>query len=105
MRSLIYLFAAAAAAVLCGCLPGSRPTPASPAKRAAPAKLSAEDEKKVERLYYRAVRDYSNNDMPGALALLDEIYKITPSYAPAAELREKIRSVSGGKTAPRPKAP
>lgn len=106
MRSHKHLIAAGAAALLCACLPPNwfnAPAPA-PVKRAAPAKLSAEEEKQVERLYYKAVGAYSNNDMPAALGHLDEIYKITTSYAPAAELREKIKSL-GGKAAPRPKTP
>ena len=106
MRFFKHLLAAAAAAFLCACLPPNwfnAPAPA-PAKRAAPARLSAEDEKTVERLYYKAVGAYSNNDMPAALSHLDEIDRITTSYAPAAELREKIKGI-GVKTAPRPKTP
>ena len=103
MRLSKHLFAAAAAALLCACLPPNWfNTPAqAPAKRSAPARLSAEDAKQVERLYYKAVGAYSNNDMPAALGHLDDISKITTSYAPAAELREKIKSI-GVKTAPRP---
>jgi hypothetical protein len=51
----------------------------------------------VERLYYRAVSAYTDNDMGSALGYLDQISKIHPSYAPARQLREKIRRVSGGK--------
>jgi hypothetical protein len=69
-----------------------------PGAKAAPeVRLSAEDSKRVERLYYRAVSAYTDNDMPAAGGYLDQISKIHPSYPPALQLREKIRRVSGGK--------
>jgi len=104
MRVHKYLLAAAASVLLCACLPPNWFNAPAPAKRTAPAKLSAEDEKTVERLYYKAVGAYSNNDMSAALGHLDEISRITASYAPAAELRGKIKSI-GVKTAPRTKTP
>lgn len=51
----------------------------------------------MESLYYKAVGSYSGNDMPAALKYLDELSAIHPAYLPAAELREKIRSVSGAR--------
>jgi len=69
----------------------------APAKKGTPVKLSPEETKKVESLYYKAVGAYSNNDMAAALKSLDEIYSIYPDYPPAAELREKIRKVSGSR--------
>ncbi len=80
--------------LLAGCAAmraGGKAAPARPA-----ARLSPEDAKKVERLYYRAVSAYTDNDMKAALGYLDQISKINPSYAPARQLREKIRRVSGG---------
>ncbi|MDT8286128.1 MAG: hypothetical protein RQ748_03370 [Elusimicrobiales bacterium] len=81
--------------LLAGCVPTRAGRTASPP--AAPVRLSAEDSRKVERLYYRAVRAYTDNDMPASLGYLDQISRIHPSYAPARQLREKIRRVSGGK--------
>lgn len=62
-----------------------------------PARLRAEDSTMVERLYYRAVKAYTDNDMKASLGYLDQISRIHPSYSPARQLREKIRRVSGGK--------
>ncbi|HAH30689.1 MAG TPA: hypothetical protein DCL44_00055 [Elusimicrobia bacterium] len=59
--------------------------------------LSPEDVKNVDILYYKAVGAYSNNDMDAALKYLIDLSTIHPSYTPAAELREKIRSVSGSR--------
>ena len=70
----------------------------------APA-LSSEDTKKVESLYYRAVGAYSNNDMAATLKYLDEISTLYPAYPPAAELRGKIKSVSGHGAALQPQKP
>lgn len=101
IRPSKYLPAVLAAALFCSCAPRARkssPTPpgrAAPARKEAAVKLSPEDEKKVESLYYRAVGAYSNNDMGAALKYLDGISAINPSYPPAAELRAKIRKVSG----------
>ena len=82
--------------LLAGCV---LPRPAAKAAPAAApgAKLSAEDAKRVERLYYRAVSAYTDNDMAAARGYLDQISKIHPAYPPALQLREKIRRVSGGK--------
>ncbi|HOI41999.1 MAG TPA: hypothetical protein PK523_03555 [Elusimicrobiales bacterium] len=66
------------------------------AKTASEVRLSAEDSKRVERLYYRAVSAYTDNDMKASLGYLDQISRIHPSYPPARQLREKIRRVSGG---------
>jgi len=57
--------------------------------------ISAADTQKVEGLYYKAVGAYSNNEMGTALAYIDEIAAIHPSYRLAAELRGKIVIVSG----------
>lgn len=65
--------------------------------RQAEAQLSPEVMTAAERLYYKAVGAYSNNDMASALEYLEQISAIAPSYPPAAELREKIRRVSGGR--------
>ncbi|HNT98904.1 MAG TPA: hypothetical protein PKK31_11615 [Elusimicrobiales bacterium] len=86
--ALIFLFLPP---LLAGC---ALPRPA--AKAAAEVRLSAEDSRKVERLYYRAVSAYTDNDMKASLGYLDQISGIHPSYPPARQLREKIRRVSGG---------
>lgn len=69
--------------------------PAKAAPHPAALRLSPENAVKVDRLYYRAVSAYSDNDMAAARAYLKEIFSIYPSYQPALELREKIRKVSG----------
>ena len=100
MRPDKYLFAVFAAALFCACaaLPARKtPPPTAPAKKEAAVILSPEDANKVESLYYKAVGSYSNNDMGAALNYLDEISAIYPAYPPAAELRKKIRSVSGSR--------
>jgi len=91
-----YLSAVFAAALFCACaLPVRKiPPSAAPAKTETVVKLSLEDAKKVESLYYTAVGAYSNNDMGAALRYLNDISAIHPSYLPAVELREKIRSIS-----------
>jgi hypothetical protein len=55
------------------------------------AKLSDGDLKKIERLYYQAVDAYSKDDAAGSNGYLNEIFKLDPSYAPAGELREKLK--------------
>ena len=99
MRLSKYLFPFFAAAFFCACVLPARkiPPPAAPAKKEAAVKLSPEDAKEAESLYYKAVGAYSNNDMGAALKYLNEISAIYPSYPPAAELRKKIRSVSGSR--------
>ncbi|HCC46583.1 MAG TPA: hypothetical protein DEQ38_00450 [Elusimicrobia bacterium] len=99
MSSYIYLSAVLAALLLSACTlpvrkPAALPSRTSP-EEAAP-KLSEEDSNKVQSLYYKAVGAYSNNDMGAALEYLKEISALSPYYPPAAELREKIRRVSGG---------
>lgn len=74
---------------------GRRPAPARPAGH--PYGLSGETRNKVERLYYRAVSAYTDNDMRSASGYLDEILRMAPGYPPALELRAKIRRVSGKK--------
>lgn len=76
----------------CALLPPARQEQKKP-----PAQLSPEARTAAERLYYKAVGAYSNNDMAAALKYLDQISAIAPSYPPASELREKIRRVSGGR--------
>jgi len=99
MRSNKHLLPVLAAAFFCACFPaGWRTGPApAPVKKEAPVKLSAEDAREIDQLYYKAVGAYSNNDMELTLKYLDEISVIQPSYQPAAELRKKIKSVSGSK--------
>lgn len=79
--------------------------PAAPVKRTSVIALSAEDTNKVEGLYYKAVGAYSNNDMAAALKYVDEISTLYPSYPPAAELRDKIKSVSVADKLPPPQKP
>lgn len=110
-----YLFPVLAFVFFCACATPSRKGPPVAAAAAAPSaqpvpvrketavNLSPEDEKKVQRLYYTAVGAYSNNDMDAALKYLNELSAVNPSYPPAAELREKIRSVF--KPAPQPEKP
>ncbi|MEI7481694.1 MAG: hypothetical protein WCK75_05010 [Elusimicrobiota bacterium] len=74
-----------------------QPLAVVPSTKETPVNLSPSDTKKVESLYYKAVGAYSNNDMAAALESLNELSSIYPSYQPAAELRDKIRSVSGSK--------
>lgn len=100
------IFVILAAALCCACaLPRRKPAvtavqppPVAQVQQKAPvAPLSREDENKVEGLYYKAVGAYSNNAMDLAQMYLDQIAAIYPAYAPAAELRGKIKSVTGGR--------
>ncbi|HAF94860.1 MAG: hypothetical protein A2X34_07775 [Elusimicrobia bacterium GWC2_51_8] len=99
MRLSKYLFLFFTAAFFCACVLPVRknPPPAAPEKQETAVKLSPENVKEAESLYYKAVGAYSNNNMSAALKYLNEISAIHPSYPPAAELREKIRSVSGSR--------
>lgn len=97
-RLYLLLLLPAALAASAACLPPRKAAPApaaQPARKAIP--LSAEQKKKVEQLYYRAVGAYSNNDMAAASAFIREILAICPNHAEALELREKIRLASGRK--------
>jgi hypothetical protein len=91
MKKIIPLFLVLACAA--ACLPPAPPPPPPPPpqKAAAPVRLTPEQAKKVEQLYYKAVGAYSRNDMPAANAHLKEILVINPAHKPALELREKIR--------------
>lgn len=108
-----YLFAVLGAALLCACAQAGRKTPPPPApvrtgaavKKEAAVKLSPEDAKEVESLYYKAVGAYSSNDMDAALGYINEISTLHPSYPPAAELRKKIESVSVADKLQPPKKP
>ena len=80
----VFLFACAAA-----CLPPAKAPP--PARKEAAVRLTPEQAKKVEQLYYKAVGAYSRNDMAAADAHLKEILAINPAHKPSLELREKIR--------------
>ena len=64
-----------------------------PAAAPARPKLSAEDVKKIEQLYYQAVDAYTNDNVAGSDIYLKEIFKLDPSYAPAKELKEKLKLV------------
>lgn len=99
MRPEKYLFTVLIAFLFCACALPFRKTspPAPPAKKEAAVGLSPEDANKVESLYYKAVGAYSGNDLDAALKYLGEILAIHPSYQPAVELSEKIRSVSGAR--------
>ena len=66
------------------------------------AKPTAEEVKKIEQLYYQAVDAYTKDDFTGSDAYLKEIFKMDPSYAPAKELKEKLK-LAGKK--PRPQIP
>ena len=81
---LLFLFCAAA------CLPPAK-APPTPAKKETAVRLTPEQAKKVEQLYYKAVGAYSRNDMVAADALLKEILAVNPAHKPSLELREKIR--------------
>ena len=108
-----YLSAVSAADLFCACAHTDRktPPPAAPVKKEAAVKkeavvkLSPEDAKEVESLYYKAVGAYSNNDMDAALGYINEISTLYPSYPPAAELRRKIKSVSGADKLQPPQRP
>ncbi|PKM98046.1 MAG: hypothetical protein CVU79_05010 [Elusimicrobia bacterium HGW-Elusimicrobia-3] len=80
---LLFLFVCAAA-----CLPPAKP---QPVRKEAAVRLSPEQAKKVEQLYYKAVGAYSRNDMAAADALIKEILAINPSHKPSQELRKKVR--------------
>ncbi|OGR67104.1 MAG: hypothetical protein A2X30_06480 [Elusimicrobia bacterium GWB2_63_16] len=92
MKKLIPLIFALACAA---CLPPAKTPPPPPIKTAAPARLTPEQAKKVEQLYYKAVGAYSRNDMTAANAHLKEILVLNPYHKPALELREKIRLATG----------
>lgn len=105
-RSGLLLLAAAAVPMAGACVPPrARPAARPPAaqQQAAPAParkeapLTAEQKKKIEQLYYRAVGAYGNNDLAAASAYVREILSLSPSHAEALELREKIRLAAGGK--------
>lgn len=90
----------AAFALSAGCVPPGKAAPAARAAQAASKKeppLTAEQKKRVDQLYYRAVGAYSNNDMAAASSYIREILSICPSYKDALELREKVRLASGRK--------
>lgn len=98
LQRIGYLVAASAALFSGACAQPARkaaPPPARPRSEAG-ARLSPEDAKKVDQLYYKAVGAYSNNDLPAALRYLDEISAIDRHFAPAAEMRAKIRRISTG---------
>ena len=57
--------------------PAPRPTPA--------------DQQAIDQLYYQAVSAYTHNDLNAAGQFLGEIFKLAPAYAPAKELKEKLR--------------
>ena len=113
LRLSKYLFAVFAAALFCACAhtarkpapPGAPVKKEAAVKKEAVVKLSPEDAKVVESLYYKAVGAYSNNDMDAALGYINEISTLYPSYPPAAELRGKIKSVSGANKLPAPQKP
>jgi len=113
LRLSKYLFAVFAAALFCACAhtarkpapPGAPVKKEAAVKKEAVVKLSPEDAKVVESLYYKAVGAYSNNDMDAALGYINEISTLYPSYPPAAELRGKIKSVSGANKVPPPQKP
>jgi hypothetical protein len=88
-----YLLAALVLAFFSACLPSARRGVPPAPKKAPAARISPENEKRVESLYYRAVGAYSNGDMKAAGEYIDQISALDPSYRPAAELREKIRKV------------
>lgn len=114
-----HLLTVLAAALLCACAAPARkmtglPLSAAPARTEtaarkepeAPPPPSPEDLQKVESLYYKAVGAYSSNDMGAAQKYLDEISTLYPSYQPAAELRGKVKLVSGsGQNLPPPRQP
>lgn len=79
---LLFLFVFSAA-----CLPAAKPPPA----RKEAARITPEQAKRVEQLYYKAVGAYSRNDMVAADVLLKEILAINPAHKPSQELREKVR--------------
>ncbi len=64
-------------------------------KEPAALRLSAEQTKKIEQLYYKAVGAYSNNEMAASGGYLKEIFAIHPSYPPALELKKKISLAAG----------
>jgi len=114
MKHLNYLFLAVLALPLCSCASAARKAAPGAAPAAVPyavktsttaPALSAEEAKKVESLYYRAVGAYGNNDMEAAQKYVDEIFTLYPSYPPAEELRGKIKSVSGHGAVPQPQKP
>ncbi|OGR44502.1 MAG: hypothetical protein A2X35_00095 [Elusimicrobia bacterium GWA2_61_42] len=92
MRHNKHLFHLLLPLLLCGCFPAAWKT--APAKKEAPVRLSEENTRKVEQLYYKAVGAYTNNELALSLKNLNEISAIHPSYPPALELREKIRRIS-----------
>lgn len=108
-----YLFAVLAAGLFCACAHTREklPPPVAPVKKEALVKkeavlkLSPEDAKEVESLYYKAVGAYGNNDMDTALGYVNEISTLYPSYPPAEELRIKIKRVSAADKPPTPQKP
>ncbi|MDD5209123.1 MAG: hypothetical protein PHV36_07035 [Elusimicrobiales bacterium] len=112
-----FLCAFFSAALFCACAHTARkiPAPGAPpeapvkkeaaVKKEAVLKLSPEDAKEVESLYYKAVGAYGNNDMDAALGYINEISTLYPSYPPAVELRDKIKSVSAADKLPPPQKP
>ncbi len=79
-------------------LPPAVQKPAPAVQKPAPAapRLSPADQKAIDQLYYQAVSAYTRDDLNTAGQHLEEIFRLDPAYAPAKELREKIR-LSGGK--------
>ncbi len=78
--------------LFCACAPARR---TAPVKNAEHPRLSPEQVREVDRLYYEAVGAYSTNELDSSLAYLKKIFRIDPDYRPARELLEKIRLASG----------
>jgi len=104
MRAKIFFPAVLTAAFFCACAlvpvknaPSPEPARKEAARKEATRNLSPEEAKKVESLYYKAVGAYSTNELTAALKFLAEIFAIQPAHLPAAELRKKIKQVSGNK--------
>ncbi|HCC47380.1 MAG TPA: hypothetical protein DEQ38_04595 [Elusimicrobia bacterium] len=93
MITIKFFIPVLACILACACLPPKKAVQpaAAPQRAAAAVKLSPEQLKKVDQLYYKAVGSFSNNDMPAASAHLKEIFSINPAHKPALELRDKIR--------------
>lgn len=85
---LLFFLLASCAAPRPAARRGAAPSPAQ-APRQQP--LTRKQKQLLDQLYYQAVSAYSADEIKSAESYLSEIFKLDPSYAPALELRKKIR--------------
>lgn len=92
LAAIFFIFFTLAACAPAKVVAVKAPHAAVPAKKTAvPLRPSPANQKAIDQLYYQAVSAYTRNDLNAAGLYLGEIFKLDPAYAPAKELKEKIR--------------